>query len=39
MKNGHLLTVPLSDGPSPPCAFFIKEISRQGEVIQLHKLI
>jgi hypothetical protein len=39
MKNGQLLTVPLSDDPNPPCAFFIKEISRQGEVIQLDKLI
>jgi hypothetical protein len=39
MKNGQLLTVPLSDEPNPPCAFFIKEISRQGEVIQLDKLI
>jgi hypothetical protein len=39
MKNGHLLTVPLTDDPNPPCAFFVKEISRQGEIIQLHKLI
>jgi hypothetical protein len=39
MKNGQLLTVPLHDGPNPPCAFFVKEISRQGEVIQLDKLI
>jgi len=39
MKNGQLLTVPLTDGPDPLCAFFIKEISRQGEVIQLDKLI
>jgi hypothetical protein len=39
MKNGHLLTVPLTDDPDPPCAFFVKEISRQGEIIQLHKLI
>jgi hypothetical protein len=39
MKNGQLLTVPLNDDPNPPCAFFIKEISRQGEVIQLDKLI
>jgi hypothetical protein len=39
MKNGHLLTVPLTDDSNPPCAFFVKEISRQGEIIQLHKLI
>jgi hypothetical protein len=39
MKNGHLLSVPLTDDHNPPCAFFVKEISRQGEIIQLHKLI
>lgn len=39
MKNGQLLTVPLHDGPSPPCVFFVKEVSRQSEVLQLDKLI
>lgn len=39
MKNGQLLTVPLNDEPNPPCAFFVKEVSRQSEIIQLHKLI
>ncbi len=39
MKNGQLLTVPLSNEKSPPCAFFVKEISRQSEMLHLHKLI
>ena len=39
MKNGQLLTVPLHDGPSPPCAYFVKEISRQSEILQLDKVI
>lgn len=39
MRNGQILTVPLTDGPSPLCAFFVKEVSRQSEIIQLHKLI
>jgi hypothetical protein len=39
MKNGQLLTVPLHDGENPPCAYFVKEISRQSEIIQLDKLI
>jgi hypothetical protein len=39
MKNGQFLTVPLHDSDSPPCAFFVKEISRQSEILQLHKLI
>jgi hypothetical protein len=39
MKNGQLLTVPLSDEVNPPCAFFVKEVSRQSEILQLHKVI
>jgi hypothetical protein len=38
MKNGQLLTVPLGDGVNPPCAYFVKEVSRQSEIIQLHNL-
>lgn len=39
MKNGQLLTVPTADGPNPPCAFFVKEVSRQCEILQIDKLI
>jgi hypothetical protein len=39
MKNNQLLTVPISEGLNPPCAFFCKEISRQSEIIQLDKII
>lgn len=39
MKNGQMLTVPLSSDESPPCAFFVKEVSRQSEIIQLDRLI
>jgi hypothetical protein len=39
MKNGQLLTVPLHDGPNPPCAYFVKEVSRQSEVLQLDKVL
>lgn len=39
MKNGQLLSVPLSDGENPPCAFFVKEVSRQCEVIQVGSLM
>lgn len=38
MKNGQLLTIPLHDGLNPPCAFFVKDISRQSEVVELTKL-
>ena len=39
MKNGQLLTVPLSSEEKTPCAFFVKEVSRQSEIIQLDRLI
>jgi len=39
MKNNQLLTVPITEGSNPPCAFFCKEISRQSEIIQLDKVI
>jgi hypothetical protein len=39
MKNGQLLTVPLHDEFNPPCAYFVKEVSRQSEVLQLHKVL
>jgi hypothetical protein len=39
MKNGQLLTVPLNDDLNPPCAYFVKEVSRQSEIIQLDKLL
>lgn len=39
MKTGQFLTIPLSEEPNPPCAFFVKEVSRQSEILQLNKLI
>jgi hypothetical protein len=39
MKNGHLLSVPITDGDDPLCAFFVKDISRQCELIDFGALI
>ena len=39
MKNGQLLTIPIEEGDKPRCAFFVKDISRQCEVIEYSKLI
>lgn len=39
MKNGQLLSVPLGNKPKPPCAYFVKEISRQSEIIDLSKIL
>lgn len=39
MKNGQLLAVPLNKEPKPLCAYFVKEISRQSEMIDLSKIL
>jgi hypothetical protein len=39
MRNGHILATPLTEGNKPPCAYFVKEISRQSEIIQYGKLM
>ena len=39
MKNGQLLSVPISEGDNPQCAFFVKDISRQLEMIDFGKLL
>ena len=38
MKNGQLLAVPIGQEPAPLCAYFVKEVSRQNEIIYLDKL-
>ena len=38
-KNGQLLAVPLDDSTKPLCAYFIKDISRQSEVIDYTNLL
>jgi len=39
MKNGQLLSVPITTGNEPMCAFFVKDISRQCEIIDFGKLL
>jgi len=38
MKNGQFLAVPLHDGEKPMCVYFIKEVSRNCEVIDYGNL-
>lgn len=38
LKNGQFLAVPLEDGPNPKCVYFIKDISRNCEVIDYSEL-
>ena len=37
MKPGQLLTTPLTPGPKPVCAFFVKDVSRQSEIVDYTK--
>jgi hypothetical protein len=39
MKNGQLLASPIQFGSKPDCVYFVKEISRQSEIIQLDKIL
>jgi hypothetical protein len=39
MKNGQLLSIPVEDKENPLCAFFVKDISRQSEIIDFGKLL
>jgi len=39
MKNGQLLSIPLHEEDCPPCAFLVKDISRQSEVVEIGNLL
>jgi hypothetical protein len=38
MKNGQLLATPIRSGDQPQCAYFVKEISRQSEIIHIDRI-
>jgi hypothetical protein len=38
LKPGQLLAIPLTEGEQPLCAYFIKDISRQSEVVDYGKV-
>lgn len=33
LRNGQFLCVPIEDGPNPQCVYFVKEISRNCEIV------
>jgi len=37
LKNGQMLAVPLNDDPEPECVYFVKDISRNCEVVDYSK--
>ena len=39
IKTGQLLSIPITNGDDPMCAFFVKDINRQSEVIDYGKLL
>ena len=39
VKNNQLLSVPITEGKEPHCAFFVKDISRQCETIDYTELL
>lgn len=38
LKNRHILAVPLTDTPCPPCAFFIRDINKISDVLDITKI-
>ena len=38
LRPGQLLSVPLNNGTNPLCAYFVKDISRQSEVVNYSKI-
>ena len=39
LKNGQFLAVPIDDGPKPRCAYFVKEISRNCEIVDVSQVL
>ena len=39
LKNGQFLCVPIEDGPKPRCAYFVKEISRNCEIVDVSQVL
>lgn len=38
VKTGQLLAIPLSSGPKPDCAYFISDVTRQTEVVDITQI-
>jgi hypothetical protein len=37
LKNGQMLAVPITDGPEPECVYFVKDVSRNCELVDYNK--
>ncbi len=38
LRNGQFLCVPIDDGPKPRCVYFVKEISRNCEIVDYNQV-
>ena len=38
LKRGHILAVPLTEGPAAPCAFFIKDVNKLPDNLDISKV-
>ena len=39
LRPGQMLAVPITDGDSPLCAYFVKDISRTSELIDIQRIV
>lgn len=39
LRNGQFLCVPIEDGPKPRCVYFVKEISRNCEIVDISQVL
>ena len=37
LKNGQMLAVPISEGKEPDCVYFVKDVSRNCEIVDYNK--
>lgn len=37
LKNGQMLAVPVGPGPEPDCVYFVKDVSRNCEIVDYNK--
>lgn len=37
LKNGQMLCIPIDDGPEPRCVYFVKDVSRNCEIVDYNK--
>jgi hypothetical protein len=38
LRNGQFLCVPIDDGPKPRCVYFVKEVSRNSEIVDYNQV-